>query len=196
MSAALIYGLAVVDVEVVRRAAESLHQPDAEPRDFASAVLRGCLAYQNGESPHFANATYTASAYAVKLALDGVPPGQWLPCLLAFVDGMDADLDAALYRVGHAAAWGSHPAAVEHIGRASQAEQVALAVYHIIRYPDDFTLAVEHARTTTHDAALLVGGLSAARLGIEAIPHTWIDELPDRAWLDALVNQLNSVSST
>ncbi len=189
-TAGLVYGLAVIDTAATQNALRTLRE-QPEPADVITAVVIGCIDQSDSTRIHFRNAAHTAAAYAVTLALENAPLDRWLPRLLDHSMGMDATLDAALYRVGHAGAWGSHAAAVKHIGSATLNEQVALALYHLIRYPDDYTAAVTAAQSTTHTTTLLTSALSAARLGIEAIPPEWIAALPDRATLDALIADLN-----
>ena len=122
-------------------------------------------------------AASTAAAYAVKLALDGVSVAEYLPRIMAFTDGISQEFDAALYRVGHAGAWMDEEAALDHIGQGWVGEEaVALALYCVIRYPDDYAACVRRAANTNGDSdsvACVAGGISAARLGLEAVPSTW-----------------------
>jgi ADP-ribosylglycohydrolase len=122
-------------------------------------------------------AAAVAAAYAVKLALDGVPVSEYMARIGAFVEGMSDELDAALSRVGHAAAWGDQEAALKHIGEGWVGEEaIALALYCVIRHPDDYVACVRRGANLTGDSdsvASIAGGISAARLGLEAVPQAW-----------------------
>jgi ADP-ribosylglycohydrolase len=135
-----------------------------------------------------------AAAYAVKLALDGVPTSQYLPRILPFVDGISEDFDAALYLVGHAGAWSDEEAALDHIGQGWVGEEaVALALYCVIRYPDDYAACVRRAANTNGDSdsiACIAGGISGARLGLDAIPAAWRERCEKRDYLRNLAARM------
>lgn len=139
-------------------------------------------------------AARSAVAYAVRLALDGVPVGEFLPRIMAFTDGLSVDFDAMLYRIGHAGAWTSEVAALDHIGRERTPEQsVALALFCVIRYPDDLVDCVRRAGHVGGDRAAIAGitgGIMAARLGAEAIPQRWWYHYDGRDTLNDLADQL------
>jgi ADP-ribosylglycohydrolase len=135
-----------------------------------------------------------AAAYAVKLALDGVPVSAYLPRIGAFVDGISEDFDAALYRVGHAGAWGDEEAALDHIGQGWVGEEaVALALYCVIRYPDDYAACVRRAANTNGDSdsiACIAGGISGARLGLDAVPAAWRARCENHDYLRDLAGRM------
>lgn len=139
-------------------------------------------------------AAAVAAAYAVKLALDGVPVSEYMARIGAFVDGMSDELDAALSRVGHAAAWGDEEAALAHIGEGWVGEEaIALALYCVIRYPDDYVACVRRGANLSGDSdsvASIAGGISAARLGINAIPTTWHARCENRDYLEDLAARM------
>ncbi len=124
-----------------------------------------------------ADAAALAAAYAVKLALDGVPVAQFLPRIMAFTDGISAEFDAVLYRIGHAGAWTNEEAALDHIGLGWTGEEaVALALYCVIRYPDDYAACIRRAANSNGDSdtiACIAGGIMGARLGLNTIPAAW-----------------------
>ena len=128
-----------------------------------------------------------AAAYAVKLALDGVNVAEYLPRIMLFVEGISEDFDAALYRVAHAGAWTDEEAALDHIGQGWVGEEaVALALYCVIRYPDDYAACVRRAANSNGDSdsvACIAGGISGARLGLEAIPLVWRERCENRDYL-------------
>ncbi len=139
-------------------------------------------------------AASVAAACAVKLALDGVPPAEYLRRLLSFTDGISAEFDAALYRVGHVLAWRDEEAALDHIGQGWVAEEaVALALYCVLRYPDDYVAAVRRAANSNGDSdsiACIAGGILGARLGLDAIPPGWRERCADAAYLRDLAERL------
>ncbi len=139
-------------------------------------------------------AARSAAAYAVRLALDGVPVGEFLPRIMAFTEGLSSAFDDALYRIGHAGAWTSETAALDHIGRDRTPEQsVALALYCVIRYPDDLVTCVRRAGHVGGDSvaiAGIAGGIMGARLGAEAIPQRWWYHYDGRDALNDLAEQL------
>ena len=141
-------------------------------------------------------AAAVAAAYAVKLALDGVPVGQFIPRIMQFTDAMSDEMDAALYRVGHVGAWADEEAALQHIGQGWVGEEaVALALYCIIRYPDDYTACMRRAANTNGDSdsiACIAGGIMSARLGFEAIPSTWRSRCENRDYLETLAKRMSA----
>ncbi len=128
-----------------------------------------------------------AAAYAVKLALDGVPADQYLARIMAFPDGISDEFDAAIYRVGHVVAWSDEEAALDHVGQGWVGEEaVALALYCVLRYPDDYAACVRRAANTNGDSdsiACIAGGIMGARLGPEAIPAAWRARCENAAYL-------------
>ena len=125
-----------------------------------------------------------AAAYAVKLALDGINIAEFLPRIMAFVDGISEDFDAAIYRVAHVGAWTDEEAALDHIGQGWVGEEaVALALYCVIRYPNDYVACVRRAANSEGDSdsvACIAGGISGARLGLGAIPGSWRERCEHR----------------
>lgn len=138
------------------------------------------VAHLSGLITHGHPAAVAASigaAYAVKLALDGVPPETYLARMLAFTDGISEDYDRALLRVGHVLTLGSEAHAMRHIGEGWVGEEaVALALYCVLRYSDDYVRAVQRAANSDGDSdsiACIAGGIMGARLGLTAIPESW-----------------------
>ncbi len=132
-------------------------------------------------------AAAVGAAYLVKLALMGVPPNEYMRRLLQFTDGMSDEFDAAIYRVGHCLNWGSEEAALDHIGQGWVGEEaVALALYCVLRYPDDYVACVRRAANSNGDSdsiACIAGGIMGARLGLEAIPEAWRARCEKRDYL-------------
>lgn len=135
-----------------------------------------------------------AAAYAVKLALDAVPVPEYLPRIMTFVAGISDEFDDAIYHVGHAGAWTDEEAALRHIGEGWVGEEaVALALYCIIRYPDDYVACMRRAANTNGDSdsiACIAGGIMGARLGLAAIPQHWRERCENRVYLSALAARM------
>jgi ADP-ribosylglycohydrolase len=146
-----------------------------------------------------AAAAAAAAAFLVKLALDRVPPGQYLARTMAFLDGMDETMEQALRAVAHVGAWTNEEEALEHIGRGWVGEEaVALAVYCVLRYPDDYTACMRRAANTEGDSdsiACIAGSISGARLGLEAIPADWRARCEHAADLARLAARLETARS-
>ena len=140
-----------------------------------------------------------AAAYAVKLALDGIPVSQYLPRIMAFTDGESDELDAALYRVGHAGAWADEERALAHVGEGWTAEEaVALALYCVIRYPDDYVACVRRAANTNGDSdsiACIAGGIMGARLGLDAVPADWRARCENASYIENLAERMAATRS-
>ncbi|MBN1965476.1 MAG: ADP-ribosylglycohydrolase family protein [Anaerolineae bacterium] len=141
-----------------------------------------------------ASAAASAAAYLVKLALDGLAPDGYLARLFAFTAGLSDELDQALRRIGHVLGWGNEVAAMRHIGAGWIAEEaVALALYCVLRYPDDYVGAVRRAANSDGDSdsvACIAGGVLGARLGLDAIPADWRARCEHAAYLADLGTRL------
>lgn len=124
-----------------------------------------------------AQAASLAGAYLVKLALDGVPPEHYLSRVMAFTDGISDEFDRTILKVGHVLAWGSEEQALKHLGEGwTGDEAIALALYCVLKYPDDYVAAVQRGANSDGDSdsiACIAGGIMGARLGLEAIPAAW-----------------------
>jgi ADP-ribosylglycohydrolase len=124
-----------------------------------------------------AMAASIAGAYLVKLALDGTPVTDYVQRATAFTDGISDEFDAAIVRVGHVLGWTNEEAALDHIGKGwTGDEAIALALYCVLRSPDDYPTCVRRAANSNGDSdsiACIAGGIMGARLGLEAIPADW-----------------------
>ena len=140
------------------------------------------------------DAAAIAAAYLVKLALDGVPPRDYVTEVLHFTDGISEEFDTTMLRVGHVIEWTDEFAAINHIGGGWVAsEAVAMAVYCAMRYPDDYVGAVRRAVNIPGDSdsvGSITGGLVAARLGPSAIPPQWTLRLEGSDYLTQLAARL------
>lgn len=134
------------------------------------------------------------AAYAVKLALDSVHPDHMLPQIIAFTDGISEEFTAAMRRVGHVVGWVNDEHALKHLGEGWVAEEaVALALFCVMRYPDDYAKCVWRGANLTGDSdsvACIAGGIQGARLGLDAIPADWRARCEDAAILIDLAQRL------
>ncbi|MGQ9909293.1 MAG: ADP-ribosylglycohydrolase family protein [Candidatus Flexifilum sp.] len=124
-----------------------------------------------------AAAASVAAAYAIKLALDDTPVGMMIPRIAEVTAEISDEFVQALRRVGHVGGWADEIAAMRHIGQGRTAEEaVALALYCVLRYPDDYTACVRRAANyegNSDSIACIAGGIMGARLGLDAIPSDW-----------------------
>lgn len=144
-------------------------------------------------------AASVAAAYAVKLALDNVPVSQFIPRIMAFIDGMSDEMDDALRRVGHVGAWADEEKALAHVGEGWTGEEaVALALYCVLRYPDNYVRCVRRAANTNGDSdtiACIAGGIMGARLGLDSIPLEWQNRCENRQYLLDLAQRMAFITS-
>ncbi len=157
------------------------------------------VAHASGIATHghpAADAACIGMAYLVKLALDGRPVEEWPAAVLAFCAGISADFDAAIGRLVRSLEREDEEEeeALHYLGAGWVGEEaVALALYCVRRYPDDYVAAVRRGANTDGDSdsiACMAGALSAARLGPEAIPAEWLARLEDREEIEALAARL------
>lgn len=134
-----------------------------------------------------------AAAYMVKLALDGVHPQEYLRRVLEITDGISDEFDAVMYRVGQAH-FASEERCLAHIGEGWVGDEaVGLALWCVQKYPDDYLAVVRRGANTNGDSdsvASIAGGISAARLGLDAIPAEWRATCENRDLLIELAEQM------
>lgn len=135
-----------------------------------------------------------AGAYLVSLALDGTPPSAYMRLVMDFTEGISDEFDGAILRIGHVLGWTNEEAALDHIGQGwTGDEAIALALYCVLRYPDDYAACVRRAANTNGDSdsiACIAGGISGARLGMQAIPADWVSRCENRDILEGLCEQM------
>ena len=126
-------------------------------------------------------ASAVGAAWAVKLALDGAPVGRLLHNVHEATLGMSDEFSDTLLRVGQVGGLADEEAAIRHIGAGWVGDQaVALAIYCVIRYPNDYAGCIRRGANLTGDSdsvASIAGGISAAYLGLEAIPAGWRNQV-------------------
>lgn len=166
-----------------------LYQHD-EPRFYDVAKASGVITHGHPA----AVAASIAAAYAVKLALDGVPLHEYLPRIAEFVDGVSDEFDQALRRVGQVGAWTDTYAAIKHIGEGWVGEEaVALALFCVIQHPDDYVACVRLGANIDGDSdsvASIAGGIQGARLGLDSLPSSWVARCENAAYLDELARRM------
>ncbi|MBI1276505.1 MAG: ADP-ribosylglycohydrolase family protein [Anaerolineaceae bacterium] len=139
-------------------------------------------------------AATVAAAYLVKLALDGVSTSDYMPRLYDFTTGISDEFDLAILRVGHVLGWMNEDLALDHIGQGWTGEEaVALALYCVLRYPDDYVACVHRAANTNGDSdsiACIAGGIMGARLGLDAIPSDWRLRCENAAMISDIARRL------
>ncbi len=155
------------------------------------------VAHATGIATHAhptADAATIASAYLIKLALDGVHPVDYANQMLEFCGDVSLGFYDTLLKVGHVAEWTDELAAMEHLGNGWLADEaVAMAVYCTARYTSDFPGAVRRAVNIAGDSdsvGSIAGGLVAARYGLGVIPAEWIERVEGRELLTDLASRL------
>lgn len=136
-----------------------------------------------------------AAAYLVKLALTGAHTNQYLRRTMLFCDRISDDFDAAMLRVGHVLGWADEEAALRHIGEGWVGEEaVALAIYCVLRYEDDYVACMRRAANTSGDSdtiGCIAGSIMGARLGsTDGIPADWIERCENREGLLNLARRM------
>jgi ADP-ribosylglycohydrolase len=143
-------------------------------------------------------AATVAAAYLIRLALDDVLVNAYMGRVMAYCDGISEEFDRAILRIGHVLGWGDEVAAMDHIGQGWTGEEaVALALYCVLKYPDDYVACMRRAANSSGDSdsiACIAGGIMGARIGLGAIPAAWIARCENRDYLLELGERLARVS--
>lgn len=142
-----------------------------------------------------AEAASIAGSYAVKLALDRLEPREMFKMLLEVTQGISQEFTQALENSYYMAYSGiGDEEGLKKLGQGWYADETfALAYFCILRYPNDYKKAVQTAVNITGDSdsvASVAGGILGARLGIEAIPVSWIEALKEKEILESMVGPL------
>ncbi len=156
-----------------------------------AALLSGRITHLHPVS----DAASIAGAYAVKLALDDMGPEEMYKSLLKITEGFSQEFTDALkksYEIAHSGM--SDEDAMKELGQGWYADETfALAYFCILRYPDDYKKAVKTAVNITGDSdsvGSVAGGILGAKLGIEAIPISWIEALKEMEMLKEIAGHL------
>ncbi len=156
-----------------------------------AALLSGRITHNHPVS----DAASIAGAYAVKLTLDGVEPREMFEPLLRVTEGVSQEFTDSLensYELAYSEIEGED--ALKNLGQGWYADETfALAYFCTLRYPDDYKKAVQTAVNITGDSdsvGSVAGGILGTRLGIEAVPVSWIEALKNREELEEMVGPL------
>jgi ADP-ribosylglycohydrolase len=155
------------------------------------ALISGRITHSNP----VAEAASIAGAYAVKLALDGVEPEEMFEPLLKVTQGISQEFTHALESSYNTAYSGiGDEDGLKKLGQGWYADETfALAYFCVLRYPNDYKKAVQTAVNITGDSdsvASVAGGILGARLGINAVPISWIETLKEKEKLEGMVGPL------
>lgn len=163
-----------------------IYQNDPE-KLIKAALLSGRITHSHPVS----DAASIAGAYAVKLALDGIEPEEMFEPLLRVTEGISQEFTNALeksYETSHSEL--EDEDSLKKLGQGWYADETfALAYFCILRYPDDYKKAVQTAVNITGDSdsvGSVAGGILGAKLGIEAVPISWIEALRDKEKLEEM----------
>jgi ADP-ribosylglycohydrolase len=141
-----------------------------------------------------ADAACIATAYLVKLILDGESPEVLIDRLLEFTTGISDEFERAILRVRECLSWADEEKALSSLGEGWVAEEaVALAFYCFLRYPDDYRAVVLRGANTNGDSdsiACIAGAFAGARVGSKGIPSGWIQRIEKSRTLGALATRL------
>lgn len=142
-----------------------------------------------------AEAGSIAAAFLVKLALDAIPLGHFLVNLRPIVQEISPDFDKQMELLKKVI---EEDLSVEQglakLGNGWIAEEaVAMALYAVIKNPNDFVQTVRSAVNISGDSdsvGTIAGGISGALLGIDAIPESWVEKLAQKGILEGIVLDL------
>jgi ADP-ribosylglycohydrolase len=141
------------------------------------------------------DAASITGAYAIKLALDGLEPKEMYKPLLGVTQGISHEFTDALkesYKIAYSDI--EDEQALKKLGYGWYADETfALAYFCTLRYPNDYKKAVQTAVNITGDSdsvGSVAGGILGARLGIEAVPVSWIKALKEKEKLEEIVEPL------
>ena len=136
-----------------------------------------------------------AAALMVAQAVRGAGPAEMYDEIRSRCFGRSPDFDACLSLVPDMLEVAPAEAlASGGLGEAWIAEEaVASALYCVWRHPDDFRAAVLEAINTDGDSdsiGAIAGSIMGARLGIAAIPGSWVEGVENAAPLQAVARRL------
>jgi ADP-ribosylglycohydrolase len=162
-------------LEVARASSIPTHGHDAAIEGTAAVALAAAMCL-HGESP--------AAIYDAIMEECAPRSADFARCLEKLPRLLDAPPEVALSEEGLGESWISE-------------EAVASALYCLTRTPDDFRTAVLVASNTDGDSdtiACIVGGLSGARNGVEAIPREWREGVENAAMLVDVARRLHDLT--
>jgi ADP-ribosylglycohydrolase len=141
-----------------------------------------------------AQAASIGAAYLVKLALDSVPIEQWMAKLIVFTDGISDEFKQAILRVEHVLSWEDEISAMNHIGQGWVGEEaVALALYCVLKYSDDYLACIRRGANSDGDSdsiASIAGGVMGAKLGLDVILEDWRKRCENTHYIGDLAHRM------
>lgn len=145
-----------------------------------------------------AEAASIGAAGLIKLLLDGTALEALPHQLMTLTAPLSPEFKITIERILVALDWGDTESALNYIGPTRGGgwmadEALAMALYCVLKCPDDFPAAVTLGANINGDSdsvASLVGGFMGARLGLEAIPADWLERLENRDGLSATAERL------
>jgi len=162
-------------LEVARASSVMTHGHDAALEAAAAGALMVAMA-ANGAEPE--------EIYEAIMDLCAPRSAEFSACMQKVPQFLDAPPEIALSEAGLGESW---------VGD----EAIASALYCFWRHKDDYVAGVLEAINTDGDSdsiGCIAGSALGARLGLEAIPQKWRDEVEDSAMLHALGEQLFEAS--
>ncbi len=141
-------------------------------------------------------------AFAVLLALNDIPAGEWLPRFFSFPTESVFKIKFETIKKCLERESTPHEAARE-IGNGSDAlDAIPATLFAVIRHPDSFTDAVLCGVSMGGDAdsiGAMAGAIAGARFGINGIPQEWLANLENGAegkdFISALAKKAAGVKS-
>ena len=80
------------------------------------------------------------------------------------------------------------------VGEASNGEEaVALALYCVLKYPDDYVACIRRGANSDGDSdsiASISGGIMGAKLGLDAIPEDWRKRCENTHYIGDLAHRM------
>lgn len=141
-----------------------------------------------------------AGALMVAMAADGSEPEEIYDAMMALCAPRSADLSACLEKVPKMLDAPPEIALSEQgLGESWVGDEaIASALYCFWRHKDDYVAGVLEAINTDGDSdsiGCIAGSALGARLGLDAIPKKWRDEVEDSAMLHELARELYAAST-
>lgn len=145
-----------------------------------------------------ADAACIATAYLVKLILDGEQSEKLTSKVLEFAGGISDEFDEAILKVDNCVGWSDEEEALKYLGEGWIGEEaVALALYCFLRYPNDYKAMVLRGANTNGDsdsiaciAGAFGGAFVGAFVGNEGIPPQWLKKIEKSDYLEDLAERL------
>lgn len=123
----------------------------------------------------------SAYMHLSQLAQSQVEPVKYMEAIWEHCSGQNTSFDATLRKIGHVLGFGSASHAMRLLKTTDQDATVfTTALYCIMRYPDDFSSAIDcalKAPTQAHLTVMIVGAIVGLHIGEANIDSAWRDEI-------------------